>query len=89
MVMKNNSSLRGLFMLYVCHLTWREQMKLTIKTWRVYSIYYSTVTALVDKEKETDVMYRDFCKVFDTVSHNIPVSLHRRGMDLMDGPFNG
>ncbi|KAJ7415778.1 hypothetical protein WISP_76179 [Willisornis vidua] len=35
--------------------------------------FYDQVTRLVDEEKALDVVYLDFSKAFDTVSHNMPL----------------
>lgn len=34
-------------------------------------VFYNEVTGLVDKERAVDVLYFDFSKFFDSVSHNI------------------
>ena len=44
--------------------------------------FYDEVMALVDGRRAVDVIYLDFCKVFDMVAHHIVLSkLERCGFD--------
>jgi len=36
--------------------------------------FYDSLTATLNKERFTDIIYQDFSKSFDLVPHNIPVS---------------
>ncbi|PKU48717.1 rna-directed dna polymerase from mobile element jockey-like [Limosa lapponica baueri] len=45
-------------------------------------VFYDCIAMLVDKGKETAIIYPDLCKAFDTVMHDIVVSkLERHGFD--------
>ncbi|KAJ7411584.1 Ig heavy chain V region C3-like protein [Pitangus sulphuratus] len=44
--------------------------------------FYDGITAVVDEERETDIICIDLCKAFDTVPYNIPVSkMEKHGFD--------
>jgi len=44
--------------------------------------FYDGVTGRVDEGRAVDVVYLNFSKVFDTVSHNILLGKHRKcGLD--------
>ena len=43
--------------------------------------FYDPVTLLVDEGKAVDVVYLDFSRAFDTVSHSILQKLAARGLD--------
>ena len=44
--------------------------------------FYDRVICLVDEGKTVDVVYMDFCKAFDTISHSILLEkMSARGLD--------
>lgn len=44
--------------------------------------FYEEVTRWIDDGKAVDVVYLDFSRAFDTVSHSIPAAkLRKRGLD--------
>ena len=48
----------------------------------VMIVFYDSMTGWVDEGRAVDVVYLNFSKAFDTVSHNILISKHRKcGLD--------
>lgn len=44
-------------------------------------IFYNEMTGFVDEGRAEDVVYLDFGKVFDTLSHKILLEKMKHGMD--------
>lgn len=49
-------------------------------------VFYDAVTALVDRERATAIIYLELCEAFNIVLHD-SLFPNWRDVDLMDGPL--